>query len=132
MSFAFIWDGRFYLRPMRPSGREGLFREARLRPGQIVVPGGRPRMTAGDLSAQSLVVPPGRALPMATAKPSASHFMMGMGWGPELVFGCLTCERERFMLIGCMSECFGSREAPASSQLANGGCRGDRGQARRY
>jgi hypothetical protein len=74
------------------------------------MPGGRPRMTAGDLSAQSLDLPPGKALPMDTIKLTFCHRWTGMRCDLGPPFFCLTLECEQFMLIRGMSWRFGSRE----------------------
>jgi hypothetical protein len=88
-----------------------------MRPGQRVMPGGRPRMTARDLSAQSLDLPSGKALLMGTMKLMSRHRRMGMRCDLVLPFICCNGEREPFMLIGGMKRRFGSREAKVVRRL---------------
>lgn len=85
-----------------PGGREDRIRA--MRREQTVMPGGRPRMTAGDLSAQSLILPPGRALPRRTVKSTSCHDLTGMRCDPGPAFFGLTCEREHFMPVRGMSK----------------------------
>ena len=88
-----------------------------MRPGQLVMPGGRPRMTAGDGRAQTLDLPPGKALPICTMKLMSRHRRMGMRCGLVLPSICFNGEREPFMLIGGMNRRFGSREAKMIRRL---------------
>jgi hypothetical protein len=81
------------------------------------MPGGRPRMTARDLSAQSLDLPSGKALLMGTMKLMSRHRRMGMRCDLVLPFICCNGEREPFMLIGGMKRRFGSREAKVVRRL---------------
>ncbi len=91
-----------------PNSRAGRIRPARHE--QTLVPGGRSRMTAGGLSAQSLILPPGRALTMGTMKSTSFQRWMGMRChlGPPFFWLTLACEQ--FMLIRAMRGSFGSRQ----------------------
>ena len=84
-----------------PCGGEGRVPAARRE--QTGMPGGRLRMTTGGLSAQSLILPPGKALLIGTAKSTSFHLLMGMRCDQRPAFFGLTCERERFMPIRGMS-----------------------------
>jgi hypothetical protein len=104
-------------------GRGGRIRPARHE--QTGLPGGRPRMTAGDLSAQSLILPPGTALPMGTVKSTSSQRLMGMRCDPGPAFFGLTCEREHFMPIRGMSGRVCSRDGELTGSLVFGGYSGN-------
>lgn len=78
--------------------------------GRLDLPGLRPRMTAGNSSAQTLDLPPGKALSMGTMKLMFCHRRMGMRCDLGQPFFCLTLECEQFMLIRGTSGRFGSRE----------------------
>lgn len=82
------------------------------------MPGGRPRMTAGDWSVQTLDLPPGKALPMGTMKLTFRHRRMGMRCDLGLTFFCFNGEREPFMLIGGMNKRFSSRKGNNSSAIS--------------
>ena len=110
------------LRPnFLPCGGEGRIRAARRE--QTGMPGGRLRMTAGGLSAQSLILPPGRALTMGTMKSTSFHLLMGMCCDQGPAFFGLACEREHFMPIGGMSRRVCSRRGEIFCSLLLGGAR---------
>ena len=91
-----------------PCGRKGRIPAARRE--QIGMPGGRLRMTTGGMSAQSLILPPGRALLMGTIKSTLFHVLMGMRCDQGPAFFGLSCEREHFMPIRGISRRVCSRD----------------------
>jgi hypothetical protein len=74
-------------------------------------------MTAGGGSAQTLDLPPGKALSMGTIKLMLCHRRMGMRCDLGPPFFCFNREREPFMLVGGMNRRFGSREAKVVRRL---------------
>jgi hypothetical protein len=84
------------------------------------MPGSRPRMTAWDLGAQSLDLPPGKALPMGTMKLTFCHRWMGMRCDLVLLLFCFNGEREPFMLVRGMNKRFSSRKGEVTGSLASG------------
>jgi len=68
---------------------------------------------------------------MATVNFTFSHRWMGIRLDLRPGFCGLTCERERFMLIRCMSGYLGSREGQVAISLTAGRPRDDRGQCSR-
>jgi hypothetical protein len=82
------------------------------------MPGGRPRMTAGGGSAQTLDLPPGKAPPMGTMKLTFRHRRMGMRCDLGLPFFCFDGDREPFMPIGGVNKRFSSRKGNNSSAIS--------------
>lgn len=74
-------------------------------------------MTAGGGSAQTLDLPPGKALSMGTTKLMLCHRRMGMRCDLGLPFFCFNGKRAPFMLVGGLNRRFGSREAKLVRRL---------------
>ena len=75
-------------------------------------------MTAGGGSAQTLDLPPGKALSMGTIKLMLCHRRMGMRCGLGPPFFCFNGKREPFMLVGGLNRRFGSRKCGVSGPMA--------------
>jgi hypothetical protein len=84
------------------------------------MPGGRPRMTARDLSAQTRDLPPGKVFPMCTTKLMFCQGQMGMRCKIETSFLCLNRELEPFMLMRGMTGQFSSRHGKVVDPLGFG------------